>query len=132
MIVDSSALVAILLEEPEAPQFASFLATEDASLSAASLTETLLVLRGKAEEGIVHELDELLRVTEVSIVSLDERQARLAGDAYARYGRGSGSRARLNYGDCFSYALAIARDEPLLFTGDDFVHTDVRRVSPGS
>ena len=128
MIVDSSALVAILLDEPEAPRFAAYLATEEVSLSAASLTETLLVLRGRAEERIVHELDEMLRVTEVSIVPLDERQARLAGDAYARYGRGSGSRARLNYGDCFSYALAITRDEPLLFKGDDFIHTDVRRV----
>ncbi|MGV2901532.1 type II toxin-antitoxin system VapC family toxin [Microbacterium sp. AGC62] len=128
MIVDSSALVAILLDEPEAPRFAAYLATEEVSLSAASLTETLLVLRGRAEERIVHELDEMLRVTEVSIVPLDERQARLAGDAYARYGRGSGSRARLNYGDCFSYALAITRDEPLLFKGDDFVHTDVRLV----
>ena len=130
MIVDSSALVAILLDEPEAPRFAAYLATEEVSLSAASLTETLLVLRGRAEERIVHELDEMLRVTEVSIVPLDERQARLAGDAYARYGRGSGSRARLNYGDCFSYALAITRDEPLLFKGDDFVHTDVRLVEP--
>lgn len=128
MIVDSSALVAILLDEPEAPRFAAYLATEEVSLSAASLTETLLVLRGRAEERIVHELDEMLRVTEVSIVPLDERQARLAGDAYARYGRGSGSRARLNYGDCFSYALAITRDEPLLFKGDGFVHTDVRLV----
>lgn len=128
MIVDSSALVALLLDEPEAPRFASYLATEEASLSAASLTETLLVLRGNAEERIVHELDELLRVTQVAVVPLDERQARLAGDAYVRYGRGSGSRARLNYGDCFSYALAIARDEPLLFKGDDFVHTDVRLV----
>lgn len=128
MIVDSSALVAILLDEPEAPRFAAYLATEEVSLSAASLTETLLVLRGKAEERIVHQLDEMLRVTEVTLVPLDERQARLAGDAYVRYGRGSGSRARLNYGDCFSYALAIARDEPLLFKGDDFVHTDVRLV----
>ncbi|MGH3690313.1 MAG: type II toxin-antitoxin system VapC family toxin [Microbacterium sp.] len=128
MIVDSSALVAILLDEPEAPRFASCLATEEVSLSAASLTETLLVLRGKAAEAIVSDLDELLRVTEVSIVPLDERQARLAGDAFVRYGRGSGSRARLNYGDCFSYALAITRNEPLLFKGQDFVHTDVRVV----
>lgn len=129
MIVDSSALVAILMEEPEAEEFASRLATEDAVVSAASLTECMIVLRGKAGEHMVRELDALLDSVAVSVLPLDEPQARLAGNAYARYGRGSGSRARLNYGDCFSYALAISRDEPLLFKGDDFIHTDVRRVA---
>lgn len=132
MIVDSSALVAVLMAEPEAGELGELLESRPFSLSAATLTECSIVLRGKGGEAKVLALDELLELTRATIVPLDESQARLASRAYARYGRGSGSRARLNYGDCFSYALAIARDEPLLFTGDDFVHTDVRRVSPGS
>ncbi|QNA91594.1 MULTISPECIES: type II toxin-antitoxin system VapC family toxin [unclassified Microbacterium] len=128
MIVDSSALVAILMEEAEAAEFSFRLATEDPMISAASLTECMIVLHGKAGEGMVRELDVLLRSAAVAVLPVDEAQARLAGNAYARYGRGSGSPARLNYGDCFSYALAITRDEPLLFKGDDFVHTDVRRM----
>lgn len=67
-------------------------------------------------------------MTEQEILThpFDAEQARIAADAYRLFGRGSGHRASLNYGDCFSYALAIARDEPLLFVGDDFQHTDVR------
>lgn len=65
---------------------------------------------------------------EGEIISVDEHQARIASDAHRRYGRGSASPAKLNHGDCFSYALAIARDEELLFKGDDFIHTDVRRA----
>lgn len=70
----------------------------------------------------------ILIQVDAGVIPVDGGQARVAGDAYLRYGRGSGSRARLNYGDCFSYALAVSRDEPLLFKGDDFIHTDVRRV----
>jgi ribonuclease VapC len=128
MIVDSSALVAILLDEPEGPGFSSQLSEHPVLLSAATLTESMIVLRGKAGDGMVRELEELLRSTGAEIVPLDEWQARLASTAHARYGRGSGHAARLNYGDCFSYALAIARDEPLLYKGDDFTHTDVRRM----
>ena len=128
MIVDSSALVAVLMAEPEADELSEFLESRAFSVSAATLTECLIVLRGKGGEAKALALDELLELTRATIVPLDEVQARLAGNAYSRYGRGSGHPARLNYGDCFSYALAISRDEPLLFTGDDFVHTDVRRV----
>lgn len=70
----------------------------------------------------------ILIQTGAGVIPVDGGQARVASDAYLRYGRGSGSPARLNYGDCFSYALAISRDEPLLFKGDDFIHTDVRIV----
>ncbi|MDF2509046.1 MAG: ribonuclease [Microbacterium sp.] len=131
MIVDSSALVAVLMAEPEADEISDLLESRPFSVSAAALTECSIVLRSKGGEAKARALDELLEVTRSTIVPLDEVQARLASRAYARYGRGSGSRARLNYGDCFSYALAITRDEPLLFTGDDFVHTDVRLVEAG-
>lgn len=128
MIVDSSALVAILLDEPEGPDFALRMSEHSVELSAATLTESMMVVRGKAGDELVRELEELLRSVDALVVPLDEWQARLASTAHARFGRGSGHPARLNYGDCFSYALAITRDQPLLFKGDDFLHTDVRRV----
>lgn len=130
MIVDSSALVAVLMAEPEAEEMSDLLESRPFAVSAATLTECTIVLRSKGGEAKALALDELLEVTRSEVVPVDELQARLASRAYARYGRGSGSRARLNYGDCFSYALAITRDEPLLFKGDDFVHTDVRLVEP--
>ncbi|MFB8189252.1 type II toxin-antitoxin system VapC family toxin [Microbacterium sp. NPDC055988] len=130
MIVDSSALVAVLMAEPEADEMSDLLESRSFSLSAATLTECTIVLRSKGGEAKMLALDELLEATRATVVPVDEAQARLAGGAYARYGRGSGHPARLNYGDCFSYALAITRDEPLLFKGDDFVHTDVRLVEP--
>jgi ribonuclease VapC len=71
------------------------------------------------------ELDQLLAETLSSVVAFDDAQVRLAREAYARYGKGSGSPARLNLGDCFSYALAKTTGQPLLFKGDDFTHTDV-------
>ncbi|WP_061016951.1 type II toxin-antitoxin system VapC family toxin [Microbacterium sp. CCH5-D1] len=128
MIVDSSALVAVLMAEPEAAEMSELLEEGPFSLSAATLTECMIVLRGKGGEAKVLALDELLEATGATVVPLDEAQARLAASAFVRFGRGSGRAARLNYGDCFSYALAISRDEPLLFKGDDFIHTDVRRV----
>lgn len=128
MIVDSSAFVAVLMAEPEADEFSDALETQSFAVSAATLTESMIVLRGKGGEDKVRALDDLLREAAGVVVPVDEGQARLASDAYRRFGRGSGHPARLNYGDCFSYALAITRDEPLLFKGDDFAHTDVRRV----
>jgi len=128
VIVDSSVFVAVLMAEPDADELSDVLETRSFAVSAATLTESMIVLRGKGGEEKVRALDDLLREAAGLVVPLDEGQARLASDAYRRFGRGSGHPARLNYGDCFSYALAITRDEPLLFKGDDFVHTDVRRV----
>lgn len=126
MIVDSSAFVAVLLDEPEGESFRAALASEPVRLSAATLTECTIVLAGKQAEGLVLDFEDLLRAISADVVALDESQARIASDAYRRYGRGSQHPAKLNYGDCFSYALAISLDEPLLFKGDDFIHTDVR------
>ncbi|WP_342372954.1 type II toxin-antitoxin system VapC family toxin [Propioniciclava soli] len=125
MIVDSSALVAILKAEPEASSFARALEeSSHTSISAGTLIETGIVVGRTRQE----DLDELLRAASVEVVAVDARHAAAARDAWYRYGRGSGSAARLNFGDCFAYAAAKLTGEPLLFKGDDFIHTDVPRA----
>lgn len=122
MIVDTSALVAILWDEPESAAMAGALAHSPSRISTATLLETSLVLHHEREA----ELAELLAATKTEIVAFDQTHLRLARTAHRTYGRSSGSAAKLNFGDCFSYALAKAYDEPLLFKGEDFTHTDVR------
>jgi ribonuclease VapC len=122
VIVDSSVLVSILRQEPDARAFA--LALERAPIvrvSAATLLETSLVIGPRRQP----ELEELIDSSAMEVVPFDGSQWRVARDAHARYGRGSGSPARLNLGDCFSYALAKHLGMPLLFKGKDFTHTDV-------
>ena len=124
MVVDTSVLVAILLREPEANQFLErFAGGWEAVMSAASYVELAIVARsrGAAGRAVVDELIEQLAIT---ILPVTVGQARLAADAYGRYGRGRHP-ARLNYGDCFAYALAQERGEPLLFKGGDFARTDL-------
>lgn len=126
MIVDTSAVVAMMLGEPERAEFSELIrAAAVAGLAAPNYVELALVLdsRGPA---IGRELDRVLADHRIRIVSFDPAQARAARLAHRLYGRGSGSRARLNFGDCLAYAAAIVLDEPLLFKGDDFTHTDVR------
>lgn len=123
MIVDSSALIAILRAEPDASAFTR--AMEDANrirISAATLLESLMVAGSNRRE----ELRLLLTEADAEFVDFDEDQLTAALRGHDRFGKGSGSKARLNFGDCFSYALAKTLDEPLLFKGDDFTHTDVR------
>ena len=121
MIVDSSALVAILRNEGEAAAFSSLLEASRTSVSAASLLETCLV-EGPERYAAV---DELVSAAMLRVVPFDDRQVREARTAHARFGKGTGHPAQLNYGDCMSYALAKVTGEPLLFKGDDFTHTDV-------
>lgn len=122
MIVDSSAIVAIANGEPEAEDFAQLLETTTLiSISAGTVLETSIVL-GPDGQAL---LDDWLSTTHALVEPVDVEQVRLARQAHLRYGRGSGSPARLNFGDCFSYALARATGRPLLFKGDDFTHTDV-------
>ena len=127
MIVDTSALVAILRAEPDAERFA--MAIEEADvvrLSAASYVELGAVVDQARDAVASRRLDELLEVAQVVIEPLTAVQARVAREAYRDFGRGSGHPAGLNLGDCFSYALAKSVGEPLLFKGSDFTHTDVR------
>lgn len=122
MIVDSSALVAILRHEGDAQHWAERLEAADSVLvSAATVLETSIVVGPQVHA----HLDRLLSAGGVEVAPFDEAQARVARQAYVDYGKGSGSKARLNFGDCFSYALAKSTGRPLLFKGDDFTHTDV-------
>jgi len=124
MVLDTSALVAILRDEPERDSFVDVLsAAEDPMISAATLLECSMV-QAKFEEGIA-DLDELLRDAGIRCAAVDAAQALAAREAWTRYGKGR-SPAKLNFGDCFSYALAITTGRPLLYKGEDFAHTDVQ------
>lgn len=125
MIVDASCLVAILGNEPEREDFLHICLNSTCRMSVATWLESCLVL-DKRSPGEAARLDGLVAWLNVELVPVSLEQGRIARDAHRRYGRGSGSPARLNFGDCFAYALAIDMGEPLLFKGDDFRHTDVR------
>ena len=126
MIIDTSALVAILRREPEAATLAeAFEKAEQCRLSAANYLEAAIVIDGRRDPVASRRLDDLLQEAEVVIEPVDAEQARLAREAYRDFGKGSAHPARLNFGDCFSYALARSRRESLLFKGEDFIHTDV-------
>lgn len=127
MIVDSSAVMAILETEPGWEEVADCAAAGPCRMSTATWLEVGIVAdQRSARHG--ERLDQLLAVLEVELVAVSPTHARIARDAYRRYGRGSGSPAGLNFGDCFAYALATTSAEPLLFVGQDFTHTDVRRA----
>jgi ribonuclease VapC len=127
MIVDSSAMVAVIKRDPDWEKFANAMdGAGTLHISAASYLETAVVVDSLRDAVHSAKLDDLLLDMEMTIEPVTAEQARIARQAYRDYGRGSGSAAKLNFGDCFSYALARVKREPLLFKGDDFVHTDVR------
>lgn len=125
MVIDSSAILAILQNEPERRSFNE--AIQSAALrrlSAASLLELSIVLEARFGADGQGDLDVFLAAAEIEVVSFDRDQAELARLAFRRFGKGR-HRAGLNLGDCFSYALAKSLAAPLLFKGDDFIHTDL-------
>ena len=127
MIIDSSAVVAILARDSgHEPYWTALLNGTDLRLSAGTYLEIGTVVDRHPNRLLPRAFDQLLVAAEVRIEAVTEQQARIARAAYRDFGRGSGHPARLNFGDCFAYALAIDRNEPLLFKGDDFSHTDVR------
>lgn len=127
MIVDSSAVLAILSEESDGGQLAEALGSvESPTMSAGTFLECSIVIDGRRDPLFSREFDEFMNRFEIEVVPVDVDQARVAREAYRDYGRGSGHPAKLNFGDCFAYALASVTDEPLLYKGDDFVHTDIR------
>jgi ribonuclease VapC len=131
MILDTSAVIAILRSEPEAEEIA--LAIEQAThrrISAVNYVEAAALIDGSHDPIASRRFDDLLREAEITIEPVSENQALIARAAYRDFGKGSGHPARLNFGDCFAYALAKSRKEPLLFKGDDFNHTDVKAVLP--
>lgn len=124
MVVDSSAIIAILLSEPDAQLFAECIGRQSiAVISAASYVEVAIVARSRGQIGR-NLVDATLDKVGIVIVPVSAELARGAADAFATYGRGRHP-AKLNYGDCFAYALAKQRREPLLFKGDDFSRTDL-------
>ena len=124
--VDTSALIAIINAEPEATAFVDAIGTaSEALVSTATLLEAHFVACRWAGGVTAGDLQSLIDRLELTVVAFDLVQMEASRTAYALYGRGSGHRANLNMGDCFAYALAKTRNLPLLFKGDDFIHTDV-------
>ena len=127
MVVDTSAIAAVLLGEPERDAFRATIerAARRPLLSAMTLLEASLVMAGRRGEAMLPVLDAL--AARLEVVPFDEAMARTARDAFLRFGKGRHP-AGLNYGDCAAYALAMQRGLPLLFKGEDFARTDVRRA----
>ncbi len=127
MIVDTSALIAIVKLEPEAYSIAKAMEkAETLRISAGTLLEAFIVVDGYLNPKLSARLDEIVEHPKMVIEPVTAKQAKIARQAYRDYGRGSGHPANLNFGDCFSYALARDKRETLLYKGDDFVHTDLR------
>ncbi|WP_308465599.1 type II toxin-antitoxin system VapC family toxin [Rathayibacter soli] len=127
MIVDTSALVAILRDEPDAAAFAEAIASRArVAMSAASYLEVGVVIDHARSPLASRRVDELIRVAGIQVEAVTANHARIARDAYRDFGKGSGHAAGLDFGDCLSYALAVDRDEALLYKGTDFAHTDIR------
>jgi ribonuclease VapC len=131
VIIDSSALIAILRFEPETDLYMDAIRSDFApSISAATFLEAATVIDGRRDPILSRRFEELLTEASISIAPFTAEQARIARDAYRDFGRGSGNPAQLNFGDCFAYALAKSTGEPLLFKGNDFTQTDITPAIP--
>jgi len=127
MILDTSAVVAILRFESEAAEFAEIIErTAQRRISAVSYVECSAVIDGSKDPVASRRFDELIETAQIVIEPVTEAQAHIARQAYRDFGKMSGHPAKLNFGDCFSYALAKSKSEPLLFKGQDFSRTDVK------
>ena len=125
MVVDTSALIAIILDEDEALLFEDLvLRASVAVISTASVLEATMVLHGQRIGYDMTKVDEMIRNLGLDVRGVDLNQGDLARQAFLKYGKGRNP-AGLNFGDCFSYALTKARDDTLLFKGNDFIHTDI-------
>lgn len=127
LVADTSAIVAVLNEDPDALLFKEqFHRADQVLVSLATLFEASCVMASERFHAGSERLEALIELLDMTAIAFDEIQLGHARSAYARYGRGSSHKANLNMGDCFSYALAKSRNLPLLFKGDDFVHTDIK------
>ena len=125
MIIDTSAILSILLREPDAERFArAITAASSRRISAATLLESTIVLESRSGSAAGHELDAFLRRAQIELEPVTPEQAQTARQAWRRFGKGNHP-AGLNFGDCFAYALAEATREPLLFKSGDFELTDI-------
>jgi len=128
MVIDTSAVLAWLKQEPQRERIVAALEAHPIrQMSAVGLLEAHIVVRAREHPDRVGKLQRFLEEIEALIVPFDEHQARLADAAFQRYDKGQGHPAQLNFGDCATYALAKTTDEPLLFVGNDFSHTDLKR-----
>jgi ribonuclease VapC len=126
MIVDTSAIVAILRYEPEAEFFANAIAAAKIRrVSAVNYVEAAAVIDGSRNPVASRRFDDFFREASISVEAVTAKQAGIAREAYKDFGKGSGHPAQLNFGDCFAYALAKAMSEPILFKGQDFTFTDL-------
>jgi ribonuclease VapC len=131
MIIDTSAIIAVLRDEPDAASYARAIAdTEDRRVSAVNFAESAIVIDASRDPIATRRFDDFMAEANISIEPVTEIQARIAREAYRDFGKGSAHPAKLNFGDCFAYALAKAFGEPLLFKGSDFTHTDVVSALP--
>jgi ribonuclease VapC len=127
VIVDTSALLAVILDEDDAAEFVSAVRQARRSrMSAGNYLEAGIVIDRKRDAAASRQLDTLLSAMRIEVAPVTPTQAGIARQAYRDFGKASGHPARLTFGHCFAYALAIDTDEPLLFKGDDFRRTDVR------
>lgn len=130
IVLDTSVLVCFLHEEPETPRFLNVMLRNagDMKMSAANYLETGIVIDSHRDDVLSERIDRLIAFFDIEIVAVTHHHAKIARSAYRRFGKGYHS-AKLNYGDCFAYALARAEAAPLLFKGDDFTQTDVQVAS---
>lgn len=127
MVLDTSALTAILFGEPEAQHFVDLISKDSKRLlSASTALELMIVIESRKGEIGGRDLDLFIHRANIDIVPFDSEQAELARIAWRRYGKGNNHPAQLNFGDCFAYALSKMSGEPLLFKGNDFSHTDIK------
>jgi ribonuclease VapC len=126
VIIDSSAIIAIVRNEPEQQLLLSAMASAaKMAISTATLLEARVVAQRSGVQGLEDDVVNIIKDRSVEIAPFTDLQQQIAADAHRTFGRGSGHPAKLNFGDCFAYALAKDREEPLLFKGNDFAKTDI-------
>ena len=128
--LDTSAILAIVSEEPEAKIFAKIIAETDCVIGAPTCLEALIVVRGRANPAQLQQLQNILANKNVVTVGFGPEHVATAEAAFERFGKGMQHPARLNFGDCMAYAVARMAQAPLLFKGDDFTRTDVASAIP--
>ncbi len=132
MIVDTSAIVAILRDKPDADRYGAALAqAAQPVMSVGTYIETAIIVDANRDPVLSGRLDDLVAVARIRVEPVTHRHAEIARQAYRDFGRGSGHPAGLNFGDCFAYALSRASSQPLLYKGQDFIHTDIEGA-PGA
>jgi ribonuclease VapC len=133
VIIDTSSLIAILRAEPDASEMAQAIEMAQVRrISAANWVETAVVIDASRDPVASRRFDELVQIAELQVEPVTHDQAQIARDAYRDFGKGSGHKAGLNFGDCFAYALAKSAGESLLFKGNDFGHTDITPALPAT